>query len=154
MKTAEYIIESLMPCRGIQSRSKMVREGKLGIPQNHSSEHRISDEEQKMTIALIYISLIAAITALLTLLHYSLKSVFMAKNYHDKLSIADGVTKAWTRTTRVSPKWTRLNTIWLTSTRKVLRVVFPMSLGSRMMTIFKQHLPTSSERRRRKGNQV
>ena len=90
MKTAEYIIESLMPCRGIQSRSKMVREGKLGIPQNHSSEHRISDEEQKMTIALIYISLIAAITALLTLLHYSLKSVFMAKNYHDKLSIADG----------------------------------------------------------------
>ena len=75
MKTAEYIIESLMPCREIQSRSKMVGEGKLGIPRNHSSEHRISDEEQKMTIALIYISLIAAITALLTLLHYTFKSV-------------------------------------------------------------------------------
>ena len=72
-------------------RSKMVREGELGISQSQNLEHGLKDEEQKMTFALIYISLITTTTALLKLLYYSLKCAFQVKNYRDKLRVARGI---------------------------------------------------------------
>ena len=84
-----YLFNAILP-REIKSRSKMVREGKLGV-QSQNLENEMKDEEQKMTFALIYISLITTITALLKLLYYSLKCAFQVKNYRDKLKVAHGI---------------------------------------------------------------
>ena len=57
----------------------MVREGGLGISQNQVSDQGTTEEEQRMTQALIHIISIATITTLIKVLHYIMRNIFLAK---------------------------------------------------------------------------
>ena len=56
-------------------RSRIVREGELGISQTQET----SKDEQKMTQALICIIAIAIITTLIKILHYIMRNIFLAQ---------------------------------------------------------------------------
>ena len=60
-------------------RSRIVREGELGISQTQET----SKDEQKMTQALICIIAIAIITTLIKVLHYIMRNIFLAKLFYD-----------------------------------------------------------------------
>ena len=64
-------------------RSRMVREGKLGISQNQET----LKEEQKMTQALICIITIATLTTLMKVFHYIMRNIFLAKAHYESRNL-------------------------------------------------------------------
>ena len=60
-------------------RSRIVREGELGISQTQET----SKDEQKMTQALICIIAIAIITTLIKILHYIMRNIFLAQLHYE-----------------------------------------------------------------------
>ena len=64
-------------------RSRMVREGKLGISQNQET----LKEEQKMTQALICIITIATLTTLIKVFHYIMRNIFLGKAHYESQNL-------------------------------------------------------------------